>query len=230
MIEKLTVTTVCSVHHNQKRPTYSKMWVDRLHAGVKRNLDIPFDFVCFSNNIQSDDYRVEPLTTGSWGWWNKLEQFKKNMFAGPVLSLDLDIVLCKNFTDSMNNLPRNKILMLKEPNVFSAGPLAGKPIENSSMMFWEGDYGFLFENYLNHQQEICEQYSSPLKRMSDQGYIVDNVAVEFLDDYLPANFTAWKHHVSGDHNIANDPSILVFTSTEKPTNNLHMDLVKNNWI
>ena len=55
MIEKLTVVATCSVHQNQKRPTYSKMWVDRLYNSVGRNLKIPFEFVCFSNDITSTE-------------------------------------------------------------------------------------------------------------------------------------------------------------------------------
>jgi hypothetical protein len=226
MLEKLTVTTVCSVHHNQKRPTYSKMWVDRLYAGIKRNLDIPFEFVCFSNDIESDDYRIEPLTTDSWGWWNKLEQFKKSLFTGPVLSLDLDIVICKNLTDGLNALPKNSLLMLREPHEFQPD----QSIENSSVVFWDGDYSFLFDNYVAHKDEICNQYASPLnKRMSDQGYIAESVDVKFIDDYVPANYMAWKHHITGDRNIDNDPTLLIFTSTEKPTNNGHLKLVKENW-
>jgi hypothetical protein len=57
MIEKLTVVATCSVHQNQKRPTYSKMWVDRLCNSVGRNLKIPFEFVCFSmKNSQISPY------------------------------------------------------------------------------------------------------------------------------------------------------------------------------
>lgn len=226
MIKKLTVTTTCSIHQNQKRPSYSKLWVDRLYAGVKRNLDIPFEFVCFSNDIESSDYQVRPLTTNSWGWWNKLEQFKKGNFVGPILALDLDIVICKNITDELNLLPRNKLLMLKEPNCF----INGNHIENSSIVFWEGDYSFLFDYYVANKEKVCQDYSSPTGRMSDQGYIADTTTVEFLDDYLPPNYIAWKHHITGKHNIDKDPGILVFTSTEKPTNNMDLDLVKNNWI
>jgi hypothetical protein len=203
------------------------MWVDRLYAGIKRNLDIPFEFVCFSNDIQSDEYRIEPLTTNSWGWWNKLEQFKRGLFTGPVLSLDLDIVICKNLTDGLNSLPRNKLLMVKEPHQFRPGEY----IENSSVVFWDGDYSFLFDNFVANKDAICEQYASPLnKRMSDQGYIAESVDVEMIDDYLPSNYIAWKHHITGDHNIDNDPTLLIFTSTEKPTNNSHLKLVKENWI
>lgn len=226
MIEKLTVTTVCSIHHNQKRPTYSKMWVDRLYAGIKRNLDIPFEFVCFSNDIQSDDYRIEPLTTGSWGWWNKLEQFKKGLFTGTVMSLDLDIVICKNLTSGLSNLPTDKMLMAKEPHYLDSG----NPIENSSMTVWNGDYSFLFDNYLLNKEQICKNYSLPSKRMGDQGYIADTTTVEFIDDYLPPGYIAWKHHITGEYITDKDPAVLIFTSTEKPSDNLHMNLVKNNWI
>lgn len=226
MIDKLTVTTVCSVHQNQKRPTYSKMWVDRLYAGIKRNLDIPFEFVCFSNDIQSDEYRIEPLTTGSWGWWNKLEQFKQGLFTGPVLSLDLDVVICKNLTNTLCNLPRNKLLMTREPHLFDNGT----NIENSSMTFWDGDYSFLFNNYVSNKDKVCEDYANPQRRMSDQGYIADMVPVEFLDDYFPPNSIAWKHHITGDYNIDSDPLVLIFTSTQKPLNNQHMELVQKHWI
>lgn len=227
MINKLTVTTVCSVHQNQKRPTYSKMWVDRLYAGVKRNLDIPFEFVCFSNDIQSADYLIEPLTTGSWGWWNKLEQFKKGLFTGTVLSLDLDVVICKNLTDTLNTLPRENLLMVREPHQKAPGV----DIENSSLMFWDGDYSFLFDDYINRQQQIFDDYASPLKqRMSDQGYIADMTKVKLMDDYLPDNFIAWKHHISGAKNIDRDPSVLIFHSTEKPTNNHDLELVQKHWI
>lgn len=226
MINKLTVTTTCSIHYNQKRPTYSKLWVDRLYAGVTRNIDIPFEFVCFSNDITSDTYRVEPLTTDSWGWWNKLEQFKKGMFTGPVLSLDLDLVICKNLTNELNTLPRNNILMVREPHQKAPGV----DIENSSIMFWDGDYSFLFDDYVARKTQICNDYASPLKqRMSDQGYIADMTRVELMDDYLPSNYIAWKHHISGERNVDNDPSVLIFHSTEKPTNNSNMPLVQQHW-
>jgi hypothetical protein len=226
MIEHLTVTTTCSVHAYQKRPTYSQVWVDRLYAAVKRNLDIPFEFVCFSNDIRSRHYRVESLTTDSWGWWNKLEQFKTGMFTGPVLNLDLDVIVCKNFTDALHQLPRDKILMAKEPHYLPSG----EQIANSTIIFWHGNYGFLFERYQQHQHDICEKYSSPTRRMGDQGYIADQTDVGFIDDYLPDNYIAWRHHVTGDKNLDKDPTLLLFTSTQKPSNNLELDLVKNNWI
>ena len=57
----------------------------------------------------------------------------------------------------------------------------------------------------------------------------ESVDVKFIDDYVPANYIAWKHHITGDRNIDNDPTLLIFTSTEKPTNNGHLKLVKENW-
>lgn len=220
MIEHLTVVTTCSIHYNQKRPTYSKMWVDKLHSAVKRNLDISFEFICFTNDIQSDDYRIEPLTTDSWGWWNKLEQFKHGLLKGPVLSLDLDLVICKNITEVIATLPTDRMLMVQEPY---------QDIINSSMTYWNGDYGFLFDEYVANKDEIVAAYADPTKKMSDQGFISDRVEVDLIENHAPDNFFGWKHHITGAHNLE-DPSVLIFTSTEKPTNNQHLEIVSKNWI
>lgn len=225
MNNKLTVVSTCSIHYNQKRPTYSKMWVDRLYKAVSRNLHTPFEFVCFSNDIKSDDYRIEPLTTNSWGWWNKLEQFKKGMFSGPVLSLDLDVIICKDITQSIMQLPTDKILMSLEPNQVKPGV----DIPNSSVMFWQGDYSHIFDRYCDTPTEINKGYASPLlPRNGDQGFIADVAPVDFIDKFLPEDFLGWKHHITGEK--INDPSILIFHSTEKPTNNLNMPLVQQHWI
>ena len=142
-----------------------------------------------------------------------------------MLSLDLDVVVCKDITDAITKLPQDKILMALEPHQVKAGV----DIPNSSIMFWQGDYSYIFDQFCATPTEISEGYASPLlPRNGDQGFIADIAPVDFIDKFLPANFLGWKHHITGEK--INDPSILIFTSTEKPTNNLDMDLVKNNWI
>ena len=219
----ITVVSVCSVDpSNYKRPVYSKEWVDKLYRGVRRNLDIPFRFVCLSNDFASCDYEVAPLTTNSWGWWNKLDMFRANLFTGPCLYIDIDNVICKNITDAIANLPSNKMLMPIEPY---------NNILNSSVIFWNGNYSHLYHNYVLNQSRIVEQYRLPTPQqpaIGDQGFIRDNTNVEAFNNYVDQNFFGWKHHIVGEH--INDPAILIFTSTEKPTNNQHLELVKNNWI
>lgn len=224
MISELTIVCTCSIHKykGQKRPTYSKMWVDRLYKSCKRNISIPFDFVCLSNDIkatQEDGYRVEPLLLDSFGYWNKIEQFRKDLFRGPVLSLDIDLVIAKDITEEIKKLPTDRLLMCKEPY---------KDIENSSIIYWSGDYSYLFDEYKNNQQAIVEHYENPKNKLYDQAYIADRTNTDFVENYFSKDAISWKHHKLST--TLGDPSILIFTSSEKPTNNLHLDIVKNNWI
>lgn len=220
----LTIVSVCSIDPtNWKRPVYSKNWVDRLYRSVCRNISIPLKFVCLSNDIQSEDYEVIPLTTNSWGWWNKIDMFRKNLFSGPCLYFDIDIVLCKNITAVIENLPQDRMLMPIEPY---------QHILNSSVIFWNSDYSYVYQNYIDNQDSIIHRYSTPSNNnntIGDQAYIKDMVpGLSKFDSYAPENFFGWKHHIAGEK--INDPSVLVFTGTEKPTNNLNLDLVQNNWI
>lgn len=222
-MNELTVISVCTIDPtNWKRPVYSKLWVDRLYRAVSRNISVPFRFVCLSNDIQSTDYEVIPLTTDSWGWWNKIDIFRENLFKGPCLYLDIDNVICKNITDAISELPQDKLLMPLEPH---------NNILNSSVMFWNGDYSYIYHYYVNNQDRIVDQYKTSSAKnhtIGDQAYIKDIAHVHVFDDYVSDNFFGWKHHITGEQIV--DPFILIFTGTEKPTNNMDLDLIKNNWI
>lgn len=223
-MSNLTVISICTIDPtNWKRPVYSKDWVDRLYRGISRNLDIPFRFVCLSNDISSADYEVIPLVTNSWGWWYKMEMFRQNAFTGPCLYIDIDNVICKNITDSVLGLPRDKMLMPREPY---------KDILNGSVIFWEGDYSFLYEAYVRDQENITKKYmyaTDEHPATGDQGLYRDLVTnLDCIDDYVKPGFFGWKHHIAGTY--IDNPSMLIFTSTEKPSNNLDLDLVQKHWI
>lgn len=216
----LTVACVLNPQTINHGVNYSVEWVDKLYRGISRNLNIPFDFVCLTN--ESIPYNNVPLIMNSDGYWNKMELFRSGLFNGPTLYLDLDTVICKNITSAITNLPQDKFLMVKEPY---------RNIHNSSIMFWNGDYSFLFDRYCQDQMEIINEYQFNLNRsgcLGDQAYIGENIDHSLIDQYVAQNFIGWKHHKI-DVTI-NDPAILVFTGKQKPNNNLESDLVKKYWI
>ena len=224
-ISQLTVICICTIDPtNWSRPVYSKMWVDRLYRAVKRNLHIPFDFVCMSNDLDQNecDYHIHKLETNSWGWWYKFEMFKPGQFSGPCLYIDLDNLICKDITDTVKNLPQDLFLMPVEPY---------KDILNGSMIFWNGDYSDLYLEYVDRQEQIVDQYRYATEQQpatGDQGFFKDRLHnLQAFDNYAPKNFFGWKHHIAGTH--INDPSVLIFTGSEKPTNNPDLDLVKLHW-
>jgi len=213
---------VACVFHSQKNPgkiEYNLSWVDKLYRAVARNLDMPFAFTCLSNVDTS--YNTVKLISKSNGYWNKIELFRKNLFDGPVLYFDLDLIICKNITKVVEQLPIDKFLMVEEPY---------KKIHNSSIMYWNGDYSYLYENYIQNQHSIINEYADISRQgnLGDQGYINENVKHDTIQYYTNDNFVGWQHHKI--NSIILNPSILVFTGTQKPNNNLHLDIVKENWI
>jgi hypothetical protein len=70
---------------------YNAEWVNKLKAGVSRNLTVPFEFKCLSD-IEVPD-RI-PLRHNWPGWWSKIEVFRH--VTGPTLYLDLDTVVVGN--------------------------------------------------------------------------------------------------------------------------------------
>lgn len=222
MIDHLTVISILQVDEtNYKRPVYSKMWIDKLYAGVKRNLDIPFRFVCLSNDIDPSqcEYDIIPLEFDTWGWWHKFQMWKSGNFSGPCLYIDADNVICKNITNNITKLPNDYFLCPTEPY---------KNILNGSVIYWNGDYDFLYRAYAKDQKNIESKYQHA-EAIGDQGFFKDTLTnMRAFDEFVEPEFFGWCHHKAGRH--INDPSILIFTSTEKPTNNMDLELVKNNWI
>ena len=211
---------------NYKRPVYNQTWVDRLYKSFCRNLSIPFNFYCFTNDLDQNnvDYKLIPLEHRSWGWWNKFEMFQKNMFTGPCLYCDIDNLICKNITFDITKLSSDKLLLPKEPY---------KNILNCAVMYWNTDLSFLYDEYVNKKEFMIKNYSYATKTQpatGDQGYLADfhRDKIDIFDNHLPDGFFGWKHHKVETQ--IKDPSILIFTSSEKPTNNMHLDIVKNNWI
>ena len=214
---------IACVFNSQKNPgkiEYDIEWVNKLYRGLSRNLHIPFKFTCLSN--VDTPYNTVKLISNSNKFWNKIELFRKELFVGPVLYFDLDVVICKNITENVKKLlSLDKFLMTKEPY---------KNIYNSSTMYWKDDYSYLYDNYVNNQHNIVAEYAdiSRSGALGDQAYIHENVKHMLIEQYTDNNFIEWRHHKI-ETEITN-PSILIFTSQQKPSNNLHLDIVKQNWI
>ena len=215
----LTVACVLRTGDNGRGVVYTVDWVDRLYRGLQRNLDIPFSFTCLSN--VETTYNTVPLESNSTGYWNKIELFKPGLFNGPVLYFDLDIIICKSITDFVLTLPQDTFLMVREPY---------RNIHNSSIMFWNGDYSYLYKTYLVDQDNIVNEYQYNLHRagcLGDQAYIGENVDHKLIDDYVDSGFIEWQHHKI-DCTIT-DPSIVIFTGSQKPSKS-KLELVQQHWV
>lgn len=86
------------------QPKYSVDWVQRLYNMVKRNLKVPFEFVCLSNvdskrfkikGVQHHQLRLPRLMPG---WWAKVQMFRPDLpiTPGRILYLDLDVLILRD--------------------------------------------------------------------------------------------------------------------------------------
>jgi hypothetical protein len=186
-----------------------------LFRGVDRNIKINFDFYCLSNT--KTKYNTIPLVTDSDGYWNKIELFRPNLFVGPTLYLDLDVVVCNDITDLVNQVTPDRLLMVEEPY---------RSIHNSSVMLWNNDYSDLYFNYINNQQEVIRDYTNVDRdgALGDQAYISENIKHETFDQ----KYIGWKHHKIVTE--IKDPSLVIFTGRKKPHLETDTDIIRENWV
>jgi hypothetical protein len=208
----LNVLCVLSVENNS-RVKYDEEWVDKLYRSLNRNLSLDFNFYCFSN--VNTKYQTIPLITNSAKFWNKIEIFRPNLFSGPCLYIDLDVLICNDITDFISSLEDKNFYMCREPF---------KNISNSSIMYWSGDHSFLFDEYSKDKRGFQSEYNTTT-RYGDQSFISERVNHKLFDD----KYVSWQHH-KVNTKIDDNCKFLVFTSPhQKPTNNTHLEIVKRNW-
>lgn len=198
--------------------TYNKEWVEKLKNSIERNYKRPYKFFCLSN-IDVGKGTI-PLRHNWPGWWSKIELFRPDLFKGPVLYLDLDIIIYSNFERLVSSLDDHKFYMLEGQSK--------KGIPNSSMMYWSGDHSYIYTEFLNNTNKIKNNYRAG-RKLGDQGFIFDSLKdVKFMNQLYPEYFS-WKHQIPKHTKFLDTASFLIFIGKEKPINNLDLHIVKNNW-
>ena len=81
---------------------YGAEYVNRLYAMVLRNLRMPFNFLCFTDDFSQLDTEIFPIGLPRYleGWWNKLYLFSPDVFSKGqrIVYLDLDTVIIGDIT------------------------------------------------------------------------------------------------------------------------------------
>lgn len=203
----LPVTILCMKWGTLFGPEY----VNRLYAGVKRHMSIPFRFVCLADNaaglVSGVETRQLPEVKSNEDLrWRKLGVFKKDLYglAGPALFLDLDTVvvgdlapmfalpgtfyICREralFPKRLRNLRRR----LFSPERYRIGNLEG----NSSVFRFElGEFDFVLDAYLKSPEAAARDYrreqdflTQIVQKAGRLQYWPDELCVSFLDGCLP---------------------------------------------
>jgi hypothetical protein len=83
---------------------YSPDYIKKLHNGLKRNCDVPFEFICYSDTtVDADQVITLPKDTPIQQHWHKLKFFDKEFTGeGDIVVLDIDQVIVNNITPMLN--------------------------------------------------------------------------------------------------------------------------------
>jgi hypothetical protein len=118
--------------------------VNRLYRMAKRNITLPFNFYCYTEDPTGiyDEVNIIPLdeTLNLEKWWWKLTLFKANNLGNGInLFLDLDVVIQNNIDYFFTKAVHDKIVIIDhektEIYLNDIDPRTD-PYYNSSIMIW----------------------------------------------------------------------------------------------
>lgn len=206
---------------------YDATWVEKLQNAVKRNLSIPHEFICLSD-VEVPCKRIPLEHTSnvkSPGWWAKMQLFKPGLFDGPVLYLDLDTVITGNLDELINTITAQHDFLMEYDSHFN--------ISSSAVLYWNGDYSNVYNEYISKSEYYEEKYSlsnqGAERLVGDQAVIASLVEHKYINKVCPQE---WFHIVT-KHDHAMDLSqtkILIFRKAkQKPSTMLDHPLVQLHW-
>lgn len=111
-----TKNYVVCLKHGSK---YSSEYVNKLYSMCKRHLTVPFEFVCFTDDLRDIDSNIKTIRLkeiGVSGWWYKPMFFDKDFpLDGTLLYMDLDIVISGNI-DNLFTYQPDKFCIIRDFN------------------------------------------------------------------------------------------------------------------
>jgi hypothetical protein len=162
---------VCLKHGNK----YSAEYVNVLHNMVTRNLTIPFNFACFTENgagIKSGiEIRPLPAIPDVKGWWYKPMFFNPGLgIKGTILYIDLDVIIFKNM-DKLFTYNPGQFCVIRD---FNRVVHSNWNRMNSSVVRFEtGQHSQVYEKFMENPKSHSARYHG------DQDWLFANVKSDF---------------------------------------------------
>src|SRR5574343_862843 len=173
------INIVC-LKHGAK---YSAEYVNKLFNMVTRNLKLPHNVVCFTDDPTGINSNVEcrllPTDSRFSGWWWKPYIFSKDQFLESDVNLfiDLDMVIVNDmaplFDYPGNIVGMRDVIATIHPRIEKLG---------SAVIRWQGDYSRIWE-------ELVKQPHVMKSRHGDQDWILHllkNEMARFPIEWIPS--------------------------------------------
>jgi hypothetical protein len=228
---------VCLKYGNK----YSAEYVNTLYSMVERNLTVPYEFVCYTEDSTGIDpsITIKPLTLISnvHGWWYKPMFFNPDLgLKGTILFLDLDVIVFRNI-DNLFTYEPGKFCIIRD---FTRFVIRDYKKFNSSVFRLEtGQHSQVYTQFIENPKNIVRRFHG------DQDWIYSTIQKDFVywpDEWIQsykwemrgkpqmtADITGRKNFaVPGEPEIKPNTNIAVFHGDPNP--HLCVDnWCKENW-
>ena len=225
---------VCLKYGNK----YSADYVNKLYNGVKRNLTLDHEFVCYTEDATgiNPNIRIESLNliAGVTGWWYKPMFFNPELgLDGTVLFFDLDVIIFKNI-DYLFTFEPNKFCIIRD---FNRQFIKNYNKFNSSIFRLNtGMYNEVYTNFMKDPSMPMRSYHGDQDwlraTIPDGGF--EYWPIEWIQSYkwemrgrpnynkMPRGLRDFE--TPGDPKILDDTSVAVFHGDPNPHN------CKDQWV
>lgn len=199
---------------------YPIKYVNILYRMVKRNMTIPFNFYCLTDNPeQTFEAAIKTINIPKPnldGWWNKMHLYNKELkIEGNILYLDLDVVILNNLEPFFKQYKDEDFCVIRD---------FGQPtttINSSVIRYNLKHHFFIWDNYLKDKGMYDSVHG-------DQNVLTDMMFRHPSTQILPDDWTySFKWPVRGkpkkyekykpiDHPLKKDSLICVFHGHPNP--------------
>ncbi len=180
----------------------------RLQKQVKKWLDFPHRFVCYSD-MAFEDCEIISLEKGYPGWWSVPEVYRTT---GPTIVTGLDTVILGDITplaELANVLFEDEFYLLKafHPRRAAQGVLI------NGIMVWNGDFSWLWENfdYAKHSKLYRGDMEYSIPQLTNN----EDVNLFALQDAMPGIYS-YKFDCLPFNKVPDDAKIIVFHGNPRP--------------
>jgi hypothetical protein len=136
---------------------YGREYVERLRNMIERNITIPYEIVCLTDDKHPIDRVrsiVQPNAGYTRGWWHKVHMFDPDLpLKGTILYFDLDVVIHKKI-DKLASVYPNEFLGILD---FNRKFFQNWQNLNSSVLRWEhGKQKYIWERFKQNPAEAMK--------------------------------------------------------------------------
>jgi hypothetical protein len=184
---------------------YDSSYVRHLFKQCRRQIELPFNFVCFTdkeNDFAWEGLQRVHLSYGLNGWWSKLEVFR--LKGQPVLYLDLDTVLAGSLDPLIAQIEAEQHTFL------ALRPFKPTEVWASGVLGFNGDFSGILES-VTALDIIRHRWD---QRWMSHWLGTNSVDVSAVQDFV--NVVSYKHHCRSTGKIPADASIVCFHGKPRP--------------